>query len=66
MCDPVKTNISIAKDDISGKMYDITTKVMGFTDFGRCPNESDWVQILELLKEWDRLRSALAILDDIK
>jgi hypothetical protein len=59
-------SISIAKDVITEKMYDITSKAMAFTDFGRCPNESDWLKILELLKEWDSLRCVLAALNDIE
>lgn len=56
--------IKIQIDCLKTEMQTITNKVYGYSQYGRYPSESDFLEIISLLNEWSNKRQQLIALDE--
>ena len=61
----VVEEIKIQIDVLETEMQDITNKIYGYSQYGRYPDEKDWLEIIVLLNKWSEKRQQLIALKDV-
>jgi hypothetical protein len=56
--------IKIQIESLESEMQVLTNKVYGYSQYGRYPSESDWLEIIVLLNEWSNKRQQLIALQE--
>ena len=51
--------IKIQIECLESEMQTLTNKVYGYTEYGRYPSDSDWLEIISLLNNWSNKRQQL-------
>ena len=57
--------IKIQIDVLEMEMQDITNKVYGYSQYGRYPDEKEWLEIIVHLNKWSEKRQQLIALKDV-
>ncbi len=56
--------IKIEIECLEDEMQKLTNKVYSYSEYGRYPNESDWLEIISLLNQWSNKRQQLIALKE--
>lgn len=56
--------VKIQIECLESEMQSITNKVYRYSEHGRYPSESDWLEIISLLNEWSNKRQQLIALHE--
>ena len=56
--------IKIQIECLESEMQALTNKVYGYSQYGRYPSDSDWLEIMSLLNEWANKRQQLIALQE--
>ena len=56
--------IKIKIEYLESEMQALTNKVYGYSQYGRYPSESDWLETISLLNEWSNKRQQLIALQE--
>ena len=51
--------IKIQIECLESEMQTLTNKVYGYSEYGRYPSDSDWLEIISLLNNWSNKRQQL-------
>lgn len=59
--DEIKISIEVIKSE----MFDLEAKAIKYSEYGRCPNTDDWVEIRFILNKWEEKRQQLIALEEV-